>query len=298
MSMANRTSVNYTNSFTFYFNISTAVILTIVGFIGNSLVLFILTRKQFRNVSMFRYHSLLVTFETLQMISIWILNFPNIFLLNENTIACKLIQYVSKVVASSVTWFGPIISIDRFISVKCPNNFLIRNKVKFQVTIIACLIFGSSIKSIPFYYFYNLYSINNTTQCVFTESSSTKMLLDILLHVLSLCFSFSISIISNCLTSYQLIHRRKRLNIKIFKKEKRLYKILISMDVFFFICYSPWCVYTILNDTFTAKNYFPSSMTIFFNIANFMFYLYQSFSFVVYFLSNKQFRSFFAKKNS
>ena len=297
MSIANRTSVNYANSFNFYFNISTAVLLTIVGFIGNSLVLFILTRKQFRGVSMFRYYSFVVAFETPEILSIWVLNFPKIFLLTEKAIACKLIQYFSNVLAIFVTWMPPIISIDRYISVKYPNKYLFRNKFNFQLIIIACLLLCSSLTSIPFYYFHNVFSVNNVTQCGYTLNLWSGMIIDISLLVISLFIPISMSITFSCLTAYQLIHKRKKLNVKNFKKEKRLLKVLISMDLFYLICNMPWCVYTILKELFNMEDYFPHTLAVLFDISNFLFYVCQTCNFFVYFFSNKQFRNFFFCEN-
>ena len=284
------------DSFNYYFNMSTAGILTTVGLIGNLLVLFILTRKKFRSVSMFRYYSFVTAIETLQIPIIWVYNFPDFFNFNENELVCKLIQFFSNLLAVFVTWMPAIISFDRFVSVIYPTKFLFRNKFNFQLVILACLFLSSSILSSPLYYFDEIFLVQNVSQCGYTENPWTGIQIDISLLFLSLLIPFSISFTFSCLTAYQLIHKRKNLrHTKNFKKEKRLLKVLISMDVFYFACNLPFCVYTILKDVFIIENYYPLFMLIFYDISNFIFYVYQSFSFFVYFLSNKQFRSFFLK---
>ena len=293
--MSNNSSI-FIDSFNYYFNMATGSVISIVGLIGNLLVLFILTRKQFRNVSMFRYYSVVTAVETLQIPIIWIYNFPDFFYFNENEFVCKFIQSGSTLLLVFVTWMPPIISIDRFVSVKYPNKFLFRNKFKFQLSILACLLLGSLAASIPYYYFDKITTIANVTQCSYNEDPWIGFEINISLLVLSLFLPFTISITFGCLTAYQLINKKKRLNIKNFNKEKRLLKVLISMDVFYLICNLPWGVFTILNCIFSMEEYYPSSMIIFYDISNFMFYIYQSFSFFVYFLSNKQFRNYLLKK--
>ena len=292
--MSNNSST-FIDSFNYYFNMATGSVISIVGLIGNLLVLLILTRKQFRNVSMFRYYSVETAIETLQILIIWIYYFPDFFYFNENELVCKLIQSGSTLLLVFVTWMPPIISIDRFVSVKYPNQFLFRNKFKFQLTLIACLLLASSIASIPLYYFDKITSVANVTQCGYNENPWTGFTINISLLVLSIFVPFTISITFSCLTAQQLIHKRKKLNVKNFKKDQRLLKVLIAMDLFYFICNTPFGVFIILNSIFSMEGYYPSSMVIFYDISNFMFYVNQSFSFFVYFLSNKQFRRYLKK---
>ena len=279
----------------FIFMIISGGVLTFVGIIGNSLVLFILTRKKFRSISMFRYYSFVTVFETLQIPIIWIYIFSDFILINKYEIVCKLTQYFSNLFGVFLSWMSAIISIDRYIGVKYSTKYLFRNNFGFQFTIIACLLLVSSMVSVPYYYFDNIYSLGNVTQCNYAEDPWIGIKLDIVLLVAYLLSPFSISVTFSCLTAYQLIQKKKILHVKNFNKEKRYLKVLISMDLFYLICYLQWCVYTILNDVFSIQNYYPSFMAILYSISIFLFYVYQSFSFFVYFLSNKQFRSFFLK---
>ena len=296
--MSNSTLEKLFVSFNYYFNMSTAAVLTGVGMIGNSLVLFVFTRKKFRNISMFRYYSFVTTFEILQIPFIWVYYFPDFFSFNENELVCKLIQFSSTLLLSFVAFMQPIISIDRFFESKYPKRFFFRNKFNFQLIISAGLLLGSSIVSIPFYYYDNIYFVENSTECSYNENSWIGMEIDISVLIISLFVPFIISITFSCLTAYHLIQSKKRLQIKNFKKEKRLLKILISMDVFLFICNLPWCVYIILKSILNIENMMvSSSMIITYDISNFLFYVYQSFSFFVYFLSNKQFRIYILKLN-
>ena len=295
--MSDNNNSTFIDSFNYYFNVSTGSVISIVGLIGNLLVLFILTRKQFRSFSMFRYYTVVTAVETLQIPIIWVYYFPDFFYFNKNELVCKLIQFFSNLLSVFITWMLPFISIDRFVDCKYPNKFCFRNNFNFQLTIIICLLIGSSIASIPIYYYDHVLSTDDLIQCTYNDNPLVGLTINSLFIVTSLLIPFIISFTFSCLTADQLINKRKRLNIKNFNKEKRLFKVLISMDVFFFICNLPWGVFIILSTIFSMDGYYPSSMVIFYDISNFMFYVYQSFSFFVYFLSNKQFRKFFQKAN-
>ena len=199
--MSENNNNKFVDSFNYYFNMSTGSVISIVGLIGNLLVLFILTRKQFRSVSMFRYYSFVTAIETLQILIIWVYNFPHFFYFNENELICKLIQFFSNLLGVFVTWISPVISIDRYVGVKCPNKFLFRNKFKFQLTLIACLLLASSIASIPLYYFDKITSVANVTQCGYNENPWTGFTINISLLVLSIFVPFTISITFSCLTA-------------------------------------------------------------------------------------------------
>ena len=187
-----------------------------------------------------------------------------------------------------------IISVDRFVSVKYYKKFYYRNEFQFQFWIIIALLLFALITSSPFYYYDRVYSVNNQTQCGFNEYLWIEIAIEIQLVVFWTLVPFLISLMFSCFTAYQLIKNKKILHLKNFKKEKRLLKTLISMDVFYFMCNLPWCVYTIVNEIFTVEeDYHPYLMAILFDISNFLFYAYQSFSFFVFYFSNKQFKNYF-----
>ena len=299
MSDDNSTTFNFLHTFNYFFNLSTSGILTIVGIIGNSLVLFIFRRKQFRDISMFRYYSFLVALETVEIPLIWIYYFPKIFLFNKIEIICKLLQFFSSVLAVFATLMPVVISVDRFVNVKYPRKFQYMNEFKFQLSVVVGLLICSSVISFPLYYYNELYSFENITQCNYADNPWTGMQIDISFLVISVFIPISISITFSILTVYQLIHSKKRLSTNNdFKKEKKLLKILISMDIFNLVCNFPFAIYTLLNDIFILENYYPAyTMTIFYDISNFLFYSNQSLSFFVYFLSNQQLRNFFFQRS-
>ena len=63
-------------TFTNYFALGSNSFLTFFGVIGNSLVLFILSRKIFRDIPMFRYFFITAVFQIFQLILIWMPTLP------------------------------------------------------------------------------------------------------------------------------------------------------------------------------------------------------------------------------
>ena len=291
--MSQNNSISFASEFSYYFNISIGGFLTFFGLIGNMIVLCIFCRKSFRKIAMFRYCSFLVASETIQLLMFWPFNFPDTFLINENQISCKMIEYFSYTIGNFDTWMVIVISLDRFISVKYPHDFRFRKSFNFQITILAVLLLISMMINVPFYLFDSIYTIENQTFCDYHENPNVGIIIDFSSLVVSLLFPFIVSLTLSCLTGYNLIKKKRILNSLKFSKEIRLLKILISMDLFFFICYFPWCLYTILSDALGLQSIYPVSMNYFYDLANFMFYVYQSCSFVVYICSNKKFKEYF-----
>jgi ABC-type transport system involved in cytochrome c biogenesis permease subunit len=116
--------------------------------------------------------------------------------------------------------------------------------------------------------------------------------MDIADFLISALIPFIIMITFSCITGYYLINNKTKLNLKKFKKEKRLYKILISMNIFFFLCYFPWSAYVITNDVYILNNISADYMSIVYNITNFIIFLYCSCSFFVHLICNRKFRSY------
>ena len=277
------------DAFNSYFNYSTTIILTIFGLLGNITVLFVYTRKKFRNIPMFRYYSISLVFETLELLLIWPYNFDEFFQFNKNSISCKIVQYLAYLFGVYISWIAVLIPIDRFISVRYPHQFRMKKTWLFQFSCLFVAFIILSFLYTPYFIFNVIIRDSNATFCG-VKDKFTGIFMDISDFVISTLLPFIIMISLTFLTGYSLIHNKIRFNIRKHKKEKRLLKILISMDVFFFLCYFPWSAYVITNDVFMSQNISLDYMSIVYNITNFLIFFYCSCSFFIHFICNKKFR--------
>ena len=277
--------------FNVYFSASTAIFLTAFGLLGNSIVLFVYTRKRFRNITMFRYYSFSVIFETLELLLIWPFNFSEFFQFNNNRISCKMVQYLAYLFTQCVSWISVLIAIDRYLSAKSVGNS-IRKKRSFQIAALTTIFLVSSLIYAPFFVFNDIIiDLNNSSYCG-VEDTFTSIFMDASDFIISALIPFIIMIAASCLVGLYLVKNRIKLNKKKMRKEIRLLKILIGMDIFFFLCYFPWSAFVLTNDFLTLEGLFIDYMSIVYNVTNFIIFLYCSCSFVIHFISNKKFRSY------
>ena len=286
-------------TFSNYFSIGSAVFVTFFGLIGNSIVLYILSNKMFRDVPMFRYFIITTIFQMLQLIFVWMPELPiidsNLTFYTTSSLNCKFLSYLTFAINEFTIWISVFNSIDRYVSIKYPNQFSFRKNFKFQIVILAVVFLLSLTLYSPYYYFYDVVfnsgNDNSTDLFAFCMVADPKasLWLDMLNLIFCALLPFLVMIISSSLIGYHLKFYRENL-----KKDIRLFKILISMDIFFLICYLPFCVTVLIGDlvTFDDLNSYLI-VYIFFNISYFLIYFYGSFSFIVHFISNQQFRKIF-----
>ena len=279
------------SAFNAYFTSSTTIILTVLGLIGNLIVFLVYTSAKFRKVPMFRYYAVSVIFETLELLLIWIYNYPDFFQFHKNSISCQTIQYIAYLFGEFVSWIAVVITIDRLMSVKSATKFKFRKKLSVQFFSLLTIFLISSFIYSPFFIFNDVITHSDNTSFCGVEDAVTSLSMHISDFFISTLIPFLLMIIFSCITGYYLINNKRRLNVKKLKKEIRLFKILISMNFFFFFCYFPWSAYVITNDIYTIQNISPNYMSIVYNVTNFIIFLYCSCSFVVHLICNKKFRS-------
>ena len=281
------------------FNLSTAVFLTIVGIPGNLAIILIYSSKKFRRQAMFRYYTVSIVFETVEFLFIWPFNYTQFFQLEENEFICKLVQYLSYLCFVYVSWVNVIIAVDRYFSVKYPSRFLIRKKFSFQFGILTGLFITAALIYSPFFEFDVIGSTVNETFCG-VGNPITGVILDISDFFISALIPFILMILSSTLTGLYIINNKKKFNKTKLKKELKLFKILISTDLFFLFCNLPFSAYVITNDVFTLQNVSYDSMTIVYYVTDFFVFFYCSCGFFVHLICNSQFRktlkSIFIKK--
>ena len=79
------------------FNIISLAVTSVVSLIGNSLVLFIITRPRLLKVAMFRYYIAVTIIDTINVLATFLYVFPKYTGFNTNKFSCKLINFTTNV---------------------------------------------------------------------------------------------------------------------------------------------------------------------------------------------------------
>ena len=77
------------------FNLISSITISAIALIGNSIIVYILAKPEFRKESFFRYLFFGTIFNTINALLIWPINNPDFFLINEILISCNLQQYIN-----------------------------------------------------------------------------------------------------------------------------------------------------------------------------------------------------------
>ena len=264
-------------------NIITTISFTVIGLVGNSLVLYVFSRKEFREKAMFRYLIAATIFDILNLLLLWFYNYPEQFKMNTYSFNCKIIVYLVNFAYSTNPWFILLSTFDRFLHVYYPHKFKFRNRLNFQLTQIALIIILMLIINLPFYFYFDLSGSLNETSCGYVENIE-------MIGFIAVLLPFILMILSTVLIANKLIGKKIDQTNRIkHKNEKQFIKILISMDLFFLICNLPSCIYILTSDLMSI-NYFGTFTYI---LVNDLTLVYNSFSFFVYFFCNKLFKRYF-----
>lgn len=272
------------------FNLVTGVILTIVGLTGNGLVTYVLSRKKFLEISMFRYFLISVIFQTFRIFMFWPFDAPG--LLVATLFTCHLFEFLSIFLKHYVAYIEVIISVDRYISVIHPHSIHQRNKFKFQLTILTIFFIVLIPICAPHYYYYVLYLVpaqNTTFNCNIRDILAHKWLIfyELFFEVL---VPFVVVFYTTSRVGFHLIKNRK--NIKS-KKEIRLFKILLGMNLFFFFFMFQYLIYQLVNQIWIHQQLdVQIELYIAGNISTFVVDLYCSITFFIHFVCNKKFRNY------
>ena len=188
---------------------------------------------------------------------------------------------------SFINWIHLVSSIDRYLAIKFPHRFSFRNNYQFIVKILILVFIILCAVYIPVLYF-----IEKTNDSKCSTKPETLIWLNICDMIISVLFPSFVMIVSSCLIGFSLIQNKRKLELDI-KKEKKLFKILLSIDLFFFLCFFSYSL-QIVFDNFQPHFYKKFLFVfIFFHFIYFLMFLHTSCSFFVHFLSNRKFRRYF-----
>ena len=269
------------------------IILTIIGLIGNGFVLYVLTRKQFIKITLYRYLIAITISDVINLLFLWPMNYHHLFLMDSNSINCKSIMFTSSMFNSVTPWFILLSSFDRFLSIKYPLTYQYRKNLKYQIFAIFIITVVMILLNIPEFIFFDVTKDeNNVTSCGYSDENALAC--DIYYELFSLFVPFGLMIIITSLIGYILIKNKTSLqtNETKYKKNKHLIKVLIVLDLYFLICNLPYGIFTIYYAVLNINAYNSVGYT----IVNDLTIVYNSFNFFVYMLSNKNFRKYFLER--
>ena len=271
-------------------NLTTASTLTIIGVAGNAAIIIVILRSKLLENSFFRYMIAASIFDILNVLLLWMSPVYEILNINRFSLNCKLNIYFNMLVSHLCPWMNVLSSIDRYLSVKYATKFEIRKKFKYQFLAIlfVCLIIG--LIDTPFIFFVNVTTNGTLGSGCSTINNHLAFLMAVLEALMSFTLPCILMILSACVIGYELIILKKRtMNKKDFVKEKRMLKTLLSMNLFFFVTYSPYSfmllAYSVLN-----KNYFG---TLAYYIVRVLYRVYSASTIFVFLASNILFRQNF-----
>ena len=237
--MSNATVIiNLINS---YLILVSSAVLTTIGLIGNFIVIYILTWKNFLKEPFFRYFLVQEVLNIISLIIMWIWYLPLYLKWNTSSIFCKSIEYAGYVIYSIYPWISVINSVDRLLAFKYPTDFLFRKKFKYQASAVSFIFIISILSNVPTYLYFEK---RNSTICGIS-SNFTKLYIYSAYIIFVDIIPLILMMMSTVIIVRVLIRSKKRLNVsesrtRELNREKLFFKSVLIMDMWLFICFAPF----------------------------------------------------------
>jgi hypothetical protein len=276
------TTINAQIEFEKKMTVSIITLYVFFGFLGNPLLISIMTRPLFRNKSLFRFLAV-ASFFNMWRIMMWVMaTFSAIFGLNNSSIACKLFNYIGLLPHEASTWIELWTGIDRYISVKYPQKFLLRNSLKNQVITVLLIISINLFLNIAYLFQTDLVSgvcrtINFTI--AFYNSIALTFITSLVPGLLMILFTVLI---------YKELRKQRTKFNQNTKKEISFLKTLVAVYILYLVCFIPYAICAIVLPLFNI----PFISTFYYQVANYVCSFYSAFYFFIVFFSNKLVRSY------
>jgi len=237
------------------FNFITRGFILLFGLFGNVMVMIVFSAKSFKNFPSRNIYRILVVFDSILLISSISYEFLENFGISlTSELLNKMLSYI--LVAFLTPYLLVFISIEKFITIRFPNNKIIKRN-KFQTILVFALMACNLIFFHPIFYL-NAYKTNNTNNQTSLEFEASKTFrVTSLMYNLGLPFIlmmvFSILLIQTILKSRLRIirltnqHDRNRL-----KKDIQFSFSSIFLNIFYLILVLPYYVYVFLGGDMKA----------------------------------------------
>ncbi len=294
--MINNNTAEFIKNIHYYFNLTTAITMSVIGLVGNTLVFYILTRPKFLKQSIFRYFLVSTGNNSFVLLTMWLYCMPDLFLMNSNSLSCKLTQYFGYLFYQFCPWIIVLNSFDRYLSVHFPTKFEFRTKLKYQVLALSIIFSLLSLIDLVFFFYYDLQISSNdiTLRTCSTSGVFIAFCIDLANLLISTIIPFILMLFFSISTGFYLMDRKSRLHQnKTLKKEKQFLKIMCAMDVFFLLCNLPFCIQMLVFDSLAINDIKYSYSTFIFDVTNLLIYIQCSCTFFIYLTCNVVFREYF-----
>lgn len=267
---------SYTNLIFFVEYVLPPTIL-ILGLIGNTLGLIVLSHKDLKDIGPQDMYKYLLTTDTLYLLEIIVVNLQFDYNLNLATISnlsCKLWNYVYYTYATISCWLIVYISVERCVTLMRPSwRFTLRNRrnqLLWYIFVIGfCMIYYIPV---GVYFEGTISSSNNQTSnllCGFANDFSVNLIsyMDLVLRVI---LPFVFMIISNLTLTFSLFKSRQRIvsnflaeENQTFYKEIKLSISSISLNIIYIVTQLPVSI-TVFGSQFYSNFYYEWSAYLFF----------------------------------
>ena len=215
------------------FNQVSAIIITLVAVGGNSIVLVILARPEFRKQSLFRYLFIATIFDTLNALQIWPNSYFDFFLINQLDISCKLYSYLPSVTNVFSSWMNALSSIDVYLTVNYSSKFLFRKNLKTQILAMSITFVMAVVLNLPMYF----YAIIRDPIGCSSYSYQVSFYINLNFIIVFLIIPFIFMVLANSLVFIQLKKQKKLIenqdNREVYKKAKSLFNLSLGMNFLF-----------------------------------------------------------------
>ena len=261
------------------FGFVSSVTMTTIAIIGNTAVILILSKKEFRKEPLFRYLFVCTIFDILNVCLIWPSLFQNQLRISKLIWACLSYYYFNTVIGVFISWIQALVTLDTLILVKYPKSQF-RKNYKYQIFILLIIFFASCLASMPYIFYLDV----KNGWCT-GLSILVSFYLNFYFTIISIIIPFILIFGGSLATFLHLRKTQLNINKKNYKKSKRFFKLTLGLNLFFFIClFIPLFVSIIFNATNTLMP----------NLLYYLFFLLQAFyfscDFFIYLVVNRKFR--------
>ena len=222
-----------------YFSLTCAIVFTLLGTIGNGLVIVVYTRNEMRKYPMSTYAVCLAIVDILQIAAFWPQHFITFCPWFSSDLKCKLINFVINTTFYYSAWTVVIISVDRMLDVLFPFRFQYRHKLWFQMVIIAVSYLILFTIPLPVVIYYKEHTNEKSVYNCEIPSHVTQFtisLLDLLFGaLLPFIIMFTCTLVIVMKLYYSKISLATRTNLN---REKQFAKTLVGMNLFFLLCHA------------------------------------------------------------
>jgi hypothetical protein len=189
-------------------------------------------------------------------------------------------------------WINVLNSVDRYLTLKYLERFQFIKKFKYQVLALFIIFLIILLINIPVYL--NVDKTDNGTYCDFPDKQIGFYFFFFNL-IISCVIPFSLMIVSTFLLLHFFITQKIRLaqNRRNYKREKDFIKSVLILDLWFLICYSPFCIMSFLANSLDFNYVDNDTWILAFDISVVLAMAETSCNFFIYLSSNKLFRDYF-----